>query len=313
MNRSSGYHSPLYHIRQSQNRVEAWSIQRLPFEPEGWLRDFRQDLCTAVSRLRAGRHEWLYAVYASPVGEMCDPENVLFYNVGTSPFVNAARYGLRFERAFRIGVPCPSPLAGQPLHYHEYFVVPSDLPFRHWDRGATLASWTFESDPKSLRHCALVWYAMKRGQMTASATAPPLRYGLQVQLDVPRGARVSLPGIVKTLFDGIISALHYHDGTDEAELSRRVAAITGAQADDVRALLREKTSAVLGGRKLLYRFRESVQWNPQDDLCLVGELRLNETDRPGWVVRGELFEVCEAVTMLAKKALCDAFALSLLL
>jgi len=283
-----------YHLRQTHNRVEAWSIKRLPFEPTHWLKNFRQELRTAARQLRSDSDQLLHAIYASPVRELCDTENVLLYNVGLSHFAEAARYGLRFERAFQIIVACPHPLTTQPLHYHDYCIAPSGSPFQHWNKGGTLASWNFTSNAKAIKQCALVWYAMKTGKITTSNihhTVPPRQYGLQLQLDVPYRDRVRLPEIVKPLFDGIISALHYHDGTDQAELSRRVATLIGAGANDISALLQEKTATVLGRRKLLHRFRDNVQWNPQDDSCFVGQLHLNETGRSDWVVHGELFEV----------------------
>lgn len=294
MNSSNFSHSlPPYHLRPTHNRVEAWSIKRLPFEPTGWLKDFRQNLRRAVGQLRVERHELLHAIYASPVRELCDTENILLYNVGPSSFAEAARYGLRFERAFQINVACPRPLTNEPLHYHDYFIASFCSPFQHWNKEKTLASWSFMSNAQAIKQCASVWYAMKTGKMALSAPHPstPSQYGIHLQLDVPYGTRVRLPEIVKPLFDGVISALHYHDGTDESELSHRVAASIGTQAQEVNVLLQVQTATILGRRKLLHRFRDNVQWNPQDDSCFVGQLQVNETGRAEWLVHGEIFEI----------------------
>lgn len=286
---------PPYHLRQTHNRVEAWSIKRLPFEPTGWLKDFRHSLRIAVGQLRTEHCQLLHTIYASPVRELCDTENILLYNVGSSYFIEAARYGLRFERAFQINMPCPHPLATPPLHYHDYSIASSDSRFQHWNKGETLASWSFQSNAQAIKRCASVWHAMKTGKIITLAghPSPPSQYGLHLQLDVPCGTRVRLAEIVKPLFDGVISALHYHDGTDEDELSHRVAASVGAGPQDVSALLQAKTATILGRRKLLHRFRDNVQWNPQDDSCFVGQLQLNETGHAEWLVHGEIFEVSE--------------------
>lgn len=284
---------PPYHLRQTQHRVEAWSIARLPFAPKDWLKDFRQHLRTSVRQLRAHHDQLLHAVYASPVRELCDPENVLLYNVGSSYFAEATRYGLRFERAFHIEAPCPQALAGQALHYHDYRIAPFSSDPHYWKMGKTLATWSFVSDAQGSKSCAATWYAMKRGQIATfpSEQTVPQEYGLRLQLNVPIGVRVRLAEVVKPLFDGVISALHYHDRTDQAELSRRVANTLGVRVEEISALLQAKTATILGKRRLLHRFRDNVQWNPQDDSCFVGELRVSEGNYPAWTISGEIVEV----------------------
>lgn len=285
--------SSQFYVNQNNRLVEAWSIARLPFEPKGWLTEFRHQLRTALRQLQARPQHLLHAVYASPVVEHCDTENILFYNVGAGSLAAATRYGLRFERTFHVSAVCPVPLAGQPLHYHRYTLMPIGSGFQHWHAGNVLAQWAFMCNAAAIQRCDSVWYAMKTGHIVAAPdSGSPKRYGMRLYLGVPAGSRVQLANIVKPLFDGVSSALQYHDGTDEAELSRRVAARLGIPAHDVNTLLRSRTATVLGQGRLLHRWGQSVQWNPQDDLYLVGELVLDEQAAQQLVTaRGELFAI----------------------
>jgi hypothetical protein len=91
-----------YEVVLSEGRIEAWSAQRLNFEPKDWRKDLRTDLATSVQTLSATDGRVMHAVYSSAVREACDVENVLIYNVGPGSFANATRAGLRFERAFAL-------------------------------------------------------------------------------------------------------------------------------------------------------------------------------------------------------------------
>src|SRR5690349_13545324 len=65
-----GAHNPSvsepYGVRVTDDAVVAWSVRRLPFEPKGWLKDYRDELRVALRSLSwaAGTH--LRAAYASP-------------------------------------------------------------------------------------------------------------------------------------------------------------------------------------------------------------------------------------------------------
>src|SRR5437763_6942840 len=87
-----------YLIRASDRRVEAWSTRRLQFEPKGWQVELRAELRRALASLSA-ETGFLAAVYASPIRDAGDVENVLFYNVG-SGFGQTTQRGVRFERSF---------------------------------------------------------------------------------------------------------------------------------------------------------------------------------------------------------------------
>jgi hypothetical protein len=91
--------------------------------------------------------------------------------------------------------------------------------------------------------------------------------------------------MLKSVLDGAVAAFHVHDGSDLAELSHRVAAKLDVTAADVANRLMAAAPAALGPRRLLYRFRSNVQWNPADNLCVVASLQAVEDPEWGLLAR----------------------------
>jgi hypothetical protein len=54
---------------------------------------------------------------------------------------------------------------------------------------------------------------------------------------------------------------------------------------------RDPESAVLGRQRLLWRWRNGVQWNPADDLCVAAEVVIDPgIESEAWSHSGEIFE-----------------------
>ena len=104
---------------ENNNVVECWSLKRLPFEPKGWLYDMRESLKTAVGQLSVDSDRILSATYSSPIDELCDVENVLFYNIGAGAFKSACRNGFLLERSFE-KVLSPAERSEEYPHYQKY-------------------------------------------------------------------------------------------------------------------------------------------------------------------------------------------------
>lgn len=135
---------------------------------------------------------------------------------------------------------------------------------------------------------AAVWFALATGKIdAASALGDQQPFGLRLRLEVPRASRIAPAKIVKPLIDGTIAALHCHDGSALAELSRQVMAQIVAPPDTIAAMLVDDRYAVLGPRRLLWPRAQGVQWNPADDRCLALELRIDHGDR--LALSGRLF------------------------
>jgi hypothetical protein len=95
--------------------------------------------------------------------------------------------------------------------------------------------------------------------------------------------------MVKVLVDGVMSALHAHDGTQLELLAGRLAERLSLPADHVAGLLAGDTPAVLGQRRLLWPFRDFVQWNPADDAIV--RLRIASMTSPTWQLSGTLTDL----------------------
>lgn len=279
-------------------KVEVWSVERLPFEPKGWLKQLRHDICETVKAFEGHPNQVLHAIYISDVDEESDAENILFYNVGASCFAQLTLTGLRFERVFsRPPVP-PRPMSKPPQHYHRYELVAKEKGFTYWAPGPTLATWNGLSvEPLSAYTKATsIWYSMKSrsDQILARPTHVPSRFGLRVVIHAQRGVGLNLAAVIKPVFDGVVAAFHRHDGTMEAEVSRRLARVLNVDKREVDDLLRNGSVAVLGTRRLLWPWSAAVQWNPADNRCVAGELLLQESNaRRLWELSGELFEAKE--------------------
>lgn len=280
---------------EGSQRVELWSVRRLPFEPTGWLKQLRGELQDAIRSLPVQTDDVLHATYTSSDDTFVDVENVLFYNVGTGCFAKAGGLGLRFERVFASAPKSPTALSGSALHHHRYETAPRSGAFDHWERGETLASWTVPSIPlRPEPSAASVWLSMKVesdiktfGESTSSEAI-----GMTVTIRQPPGKTLNLPAVIKPLLDGVIAALHSHDGSALEDVSNRLAGKLATSPSTIARALMETQHACLGQRTLVRPFQQYVQWNPADDRLVAADIIVdrNTNERP-WSLSGELFLV----------------------
>jgi hypothetical protein len=267
------------------SRVEAWSSARLPFEPTGQMRELRRELRRAVAQLSAGPAEALHAIYTSPVDGHFDVENVLVYNVGPSAFARVASLELMVEGSIR-PVFDPPPGLSEARHHYSYEVGPSEAPWRRWSAARLLASFgPLDLGPLAdVLRPSRVWYALRRaGAHLSSRAGIPSRFGLDLVLEAPADGRVNLAVIAKPLLDGVVAAFHAHDDTATLDVvGGRIAAQLDASVDEICGLLSADQAAILGTRRLVWPWRDGVQWNPADDLCLAFRVRrLTRSEKQG--------------------------------
>jgi hypothetical protein len=281
---------PPYEVKREGNRlVEGWAQQRLPFEPKGWMKDFRQELRVAIRGLIAGPGEVLHATYTNPQTDRVDVENALIYNVDPGAFRSSAHTGLTFERSFNVTIP-PQPHL---THYYRYEIAPGSQPLGGWHRGPLLAEWnsrlvSLAPDTKP----ETVWWATKHGELSIHAdTAHAGWFGLELEVQAPATGR-SLADIVKPLADGSIVAFQSHaQGPDVPELAVRVARGLGVAPAAVAEAFCDEATAVVDGHRILWKRGTGVQWNPADERCVGAVLRLAGVTTADWVVRGKLFQL----------------------
>lgn len=282
-----------FHVAsKGQGVVEGWSTARLSYMPRDWRADFRDRLREEVRHLVASPDQVLHAAYVSPDSGMFDAENILLYNVDLGRLAAASRHGLRFERAIASPPDCPTPLGGNAEHYHRYALAARDATFSHWDIGKPLVRLRCALPAAAVKRWYEVWHALKRGEIHAGTAPHAGRFGLRVRLRLPASSKIRPIDAVKPLFDGVVAALHFHDGTDQEELSARLAAALNARTGDISALLADESGAVLGQHRLVGKFGAGVIVNPQDDLCFAGELLLDRAE-PGTPcqLEAEMFEI----------------------
>lgn len=271
----------------ARGNVEAWATKRLPFEPTGWQAELRDELRDAISQLRGPAGSVLHAAYGSADQARCDVENVTTYNVGLGAFDAAARSGICIER--RLTAPDgPIPHAG---HHWGYRIGARRGDLAFWHRGDVLAHW-LQADWPALRSSTTIeptWWRLRSQPITTAGDAGEAGWlALRLQVGVPEGVDVAVVRILKALVDGALAALHVHDGTDAEIVAARVAAKVGVSAEEAREALADRRHAVLGERRLLWPFRDGVQWNPADDRLAAIELYGERVTGPAWTIAGEL-------------------------
>jgi len=258
-----------YYIETAISSVAAWSTARIPFEPKGWLLEFRNQLRSAVAGLPSVDGRILYAAYRSPIGGYVDVENLLIYNVGPAYLASATKDGLVFKRSYQASRDCPTELSSPALHQYEYVLIDDKSLSLEGQDGSLLASLSFELSAAALHSCAGVWYAAKMGSSTlAQRVHLGKRWGMFVTISGPSSSTIVCSRIVKPLIDGITSALHCHDGSNVDYLGRQLGKSLGLSDDaPIPSLLEDSSHALFGRTNLLYPYRNNVKWNPQDDYC----------------------------------------------
>lgn len=250
----------LYEVTAEDGCVAAWSVTRLPFEPKGWLHDFREDLRAALRSmpLRPGDH--LTATYTTPATtgttEFADVENVLFYNVGSGSY----------SHLLAGGVECHRVQGTDALHRVTYLTGST------WGPHESIEQFASFQAPLTgpLKNPTDWWWLLRRNVTTTAAPPSGAEYWIDLTLSGSwTGTR--LAGALKPMLDGLVSALHSHDGTSRDELEPRLRAL-GAD-DSVWATLTDPEHAVLGTRRLVRPHRAGVAWNPADDLCAGFQVR----------------------------------------
>ena len=289
-----------YHIQTDKSpelRVDAWSTQYISFEPkEPWKKGFRQELFQAVNRLNGHKHKVLHSIYEFAGNNRSDIENVLFYNIDQTYFSALPLYGLRWERGFRLSKPCPVTLIHPQHHHYTYLIIKQDHPFIHWRPGDVLARWwTTLPNSNLLQHPTYLWHFLKSSSQPILFTKPgPIRnFGIRVFIDIPKQVNQRfLLSKTKAIVDGLIATLNYHDGTDEREICHRLAQRIGVDSHEIAKLLRVQEGALFGRSRLIKLWRDTVQWNPQDDRCLVGEILIRSSEQNSeFVLVSEIFEI----------------------
>jgi hypothetical protein len=224
------------------------------------MSEYRAQLRAAVAALESPPGCGLVAIYDSPDESFADIENVLLCNVGPGHFANVARLGVLIRR----GQSCDE--------FHRVHYSVGDL--ADPDPAATriLARVTVGLAGDSTPRNAGDWWA--RFRPTVGSAAVPHIGSFVVDIDVlGHWSGSTLMNAVKPMLDGLISALHSHDGDVSDELVERLARHRIGDTN-IREKLVDPRRAVLGTRVLVRAGRTCVVWNPADDRIYALRIRV---------------------------------------
>lgn len=223
----------------------------MPFEPKGWLREYRDELRRALRTMKAARTGILYAEYATPDDGFADLENVLLYNLGSSCYAHLARHGLICRRTS----------SSDHLHHVSYssralagVAVPT---------GQLLAAAGLADNPRG--NTPTHWWSAFREQLqTQGGTLHVGEFAIRAKLGSAWSQRALAPS-VKALLDGLIAALHVHDGSERDHVTTALNEV--GDGASLWTLLNDPGTAILGRRRLVRPHGRKMAWNPADERC----------------------------------------------
>lgn len=281
--------------------VEAWADDYIRFERRPiWQEELRDEIRRRCSRLAPSAGQVLHTTFFGPKLSNADVENLALYNIGS--FKTAGCNGFRFEHCAFL------PLAPNRAEYrfgYRYALASRSGTFAHLQPGRVLASFDWidlgasAGDTKDHTKLAQVWLALARarGQIepVESTSAVGMPFAVRVQVRPPAGRQPVWGGLLKGIFDGVMSAFQAHtDMTVLPEVVARLAATLHADPIEIENHLLEQRWAILGAvPRLVSPYRNGLKWDPADHLCVAGELLASDPASSRWLIKGELTAVTQ--------------------
>jgi hypothetical protein len=275
--------------------VEVWTDAYIRFErqhrPE-WQQRLVAEIKTGCGQIEPAVDQVLHATFFGDKHPDADVENIVLYCIDS--FARAGRNGIRFEHG--AAVP-PAPTGPEFPFCYRYALAPRVGTFADWRQGRTLArfDWTDLGSFAGEKLAAQVWLAVRRNEVDVFEPVCELgaHFAVKIEVRPPHVHRRSVGNLVKGTFDGVISAFQLHGNPAVVpEVAARLATVLPADPSEIQKYLIDEHRAVLGrAPRLVDLYREGVQWNPTDHLCVAGELLVAESTGPGWAVRGEIVQL----------------------
>jgi hypothetical protein len=242
----------------------------VPFEPKSaGLVDARRRVRRALEGLVAQPGELLHGAIRATTSAT-DLDNALLYNIGGRSDL-AARHGVVFERT-----PPDEPTA--PVEYRYRLTTDPSWLFQRDDSTVAIAERVVLG--RQPRGWWDIWAATHQSPLRVEEVALTEPLGLDVVLSCPRFRGSASPQLVKTVVDGITTALHAADPSDGdlPEVARRLSRMVPHEAETVGRWLRAAEGAALGPRARLICLRgKGVQCSPDDGRVSALRLQLDRT------------------------------------
>lgn len=282
--------------------VEVWADDYIRFGglPE-WQVHLRDEIRSRCDLLAPSGDQVLEASFFGPKLPNADIENIVLYNIGS--FRTAGRNGIRFEHGSAVP-PAPDGTA-YPFCYR-YSLAPRSSSFAHWQHGRPLASfdWVDLGAFNGEKKLAQVWLALSRAEAEVATVArlPDTTFAVRVHVRPPQGTRPVWGGLVKGIFDGVITAFQSHsDTTNLGEVAKRISTAISVDTASIEEYLLDQRRGVLGSvPRLAAVYRDGVKWDPSDHWCVAGELLAAAPVGRNWAIKGEVIEVSRPEVIGAK-------------
>jgi hypothetical protein len=132
------------------------------------------------------------------------------------------------------------------------------------------------------------WWQAKQSLVQSSATLDPLLGGCKAALTLSGSYKTkNIASLVKPMFDGVISALHCDPSPDNV-VCQLLPGKLRVSPNAIFAALSDSRRAILGCRRVVSPYRGFMKWNPADELCLVGELVVEQSNARDCTVTVEI-------------------------
>lgn len=271
----------LHDIVISETSVQMGFDSYIPFEPNHDSDDMknRAVVRAAAMLLKEDKNKILLAQFGNFSGKknISDLENILFYNIGTSWFEKACRNGIAFCE-----MP-PSRTHGKNFLYR-YDMVNADIIA---NPDTLLAEWSdipLERFSASLKPTAYFksfkenWHKIHVVEKKAKVD----RFGMRLHIALPKGKAINIAAAMKPMLDGIICAFH----PAKTDLSSFCEILSCSKEQ-----LCGDEKCILSPREYLFHYRNSIKWNPEDDLCRSVIITLSKGKCACPMISGCIFEL----------------------
>lgn len=265
-------------IKGDSNHVEAWSDFRLPFEPKGDQRQYLAELRKALMKIEPAEEKILrgqYTALSKPIN--CDPENVIFYNVGEAAIWCLSRRGLMFE--YCEAGPPPDPHGEGLQHYCRYELVPAGDGFRccRFDEEVTeIANFEIKSRG-DFSTPGMVWRRIQESWDAAQMEHRPrkvkTKFALDVELSGDADGLRSLAAYLKPVFDGTCAACHVFRQRPDQSLVAKIADQIDVDVASVGRWLTRPGPALISEESPVKDYGSRISWHPEDERCAAGAFR----------------------------------------
>jgi hypothetical protein len=272
-----------FHIVKNTKSVKAISNYRIPFEPKGIEKEFKNSLRNELSKLKLSNNEMLFATFKNSNNNFFDVENILFYNIGASAFRGISANGIMVE------YPEETFQSMQGSNQYEYTLINKD-DYCSYFIDETACKFEFEVDNINTNTKAHnYWYAFHNGKVDihSNVNINSDYFGIDIQIYTPQPF-YNLSSLIKPMLDGIISALHYELNFDETGIER-LAYKLSQKTINILDLFKKKPYSILGSRNILQSYRSGVKWNPQDERCRkIRVIPVINSDNSKVIIKGKI-------------------------